>query len=193
MIHYSDEAIIEGLRLRSDYIIKYIYQELFPMILFLVTKNNGSEEDAEDIFQDSLIIVFRKIKANELDLTCSFRTYIYSISRNLWLQKLSKRKQFQREFSDIEVFITMSDYALSEKNLDDQEKFRLYQQHFLTLGEDCQKVLLLFMKKTSLKEIAVEMGYKTEKYAKTRKYLCKEELKKRIINDPKCQKFLSDD
>ncbi|HLO91975.1 MAG: RNA polymerase sigma factor [Chloroflexota bacterium] len=193
MIHYSDEAIIEGLRLRSDYIIKYIYQELFPMILFLVTKNNGSEEDAEDIFQDSLIIVFRKIKANELDLTCSFRTYIYSISRNLWLQKLSKRKQFSREFSDIEVYITMSDYALSEKNQDEQEKFRLYQQHFLTLGEDCQKVLLLFMKKTSLKDIAEEMGFKTEKYAKTRKYLCKEELKKRIINDPRCQKFLSND
>jgi hypothetical protein len=109
------------------------------------------------------------------------------------LQKLSKRKQFSREFSDIEVYITMSDYALSEKNQDDQEKFRLYQQHFLTLGEDCQKVLLLFMKKISLKDIATEMGFKTEKYAKTRKYLCKEELKKRIINDPKCQKFLSDD
>ncbi len=193
MIHYSDEAIIEGLRLRSDYIIKYIYQELFPMILFLVTKNTGSEEDAEDIFQDSLIIVFKKIKANDFELSCSFRTYIYSVSRNLWLQKLSKRKQFSREFSDVETYISMTDYALTEKNQDDVEKFRLYQQHFLTLGEDCQKVLMLFMKKVSLREIATEMGFKTEKYAKTRKYLCKEELKKRIINDPKCQKFLSDD
>lgn len=193
MIHYSDEAIIEGLRLRSDYIIKYIYQELFPMILYLVTKNNGNEEDAEDVFQDSLIIVFKKIRANELDLTCSFRTYLYSISRNLWLQKLSKQKQFSREFSDIEGYITMSDYALSEKNQDEIEKFRLYQQHFLMLSPDCQKVLLMFMEKVSLKDIAVEMGFKTEKYAKTRKYLCKEELKKRIINDPKCQKFLSDD
>lgn len=163
------------------------------MILFLVTKNNGSEEDAEDVFQDSLIIVFKKIKANEFDLSCSFRTYLYSVSRNLWLQKLSKRKQFSREFSDVETYITMTDYALSEKNQDELEKFRLYQQHFLTLNDDCQKVLMLFMKKVSLKEIAIEMGYKTEKYAKTRKYLCKEELKKRIINDPKCQKFLSDD
>lgn len=193
MIHYSDEAILEGLRLRSDYIIKYIYQELFPMILFLVTKNNGSEEDAEDIFQDSLLIVFKKIKANELELSCSFRTYIYSVSRNLWLQKLSKRKQYTSEFSDIESYITMPEYALSEKNQEELEKFRLYQQHFLSLSNDCQKVLMLFMKKIPLREIAVEMGYKTEKYAKTRKYLCKEELKKRIINDPKCQKFLSND
>lgn len=193
MIHYSDEAIIEGLRLRSDYIIKYIYQELFPMIMFLVTKNNGNEEDAEDVFQDGLIVVFKKIKADELELNCSFRTYIYSICRNLWLQKLSKRKQYTREFNDVEDYVTTTEYNIKNNNLDELEKFRLYQQHFLTLNKDCQKVLLLFIKKMPLKEIAVEMGFKTEKYAKTRKYLCKEELKKRIINDPKCQKFLSDD
>lgn len=163
------------------------------MILYLVTKNNGNEEDAEDIFQDSLIIVFKKIRANELDLSCSFRTYLYSVCRNLWLQKLSKRKQYSTEFNDVETFITMSDYALSEKNQDEVEKFRLYQQHFTTLPNDCQKVLMLFMNKVSLKDIATEMGFKTEKYAKTRKYLCKEELKKRIVNDPKCQKFLSND
>ena len=192
MIHYSDEAIIEGLRLRSDYIIKYMYQEMFPMIRYLVVTNSGNDEDAEDVFQDGLIVVFKKIRDHDLDLTCSFRTYIYSVCRNIWLQKLSKRKQYAREFSDVESFVDLPD-KVDQFQEEEMEKYRLYQQHFLTLGEDCQKVLLLFMKKQSLKEIAVEMGYKTEKYAKTRKYLCKEELKKRIINDPKCHKFLSDD
>lgn len=193
MIHYSDEAIIEGLRLRSDYIIKYIYQELFPTISFMVTKNNGNEEDAEDIFQDSLIIIFKKIRADELELSCSFRTYLYSVCRNLWLQKLGQRKQFSREFGEVESYITLSEVAINERNHEELEKFRLYQEHFLSLGGDCQKVLRLFMNKVSLRDIASEMGFKTEKYAKTRKYLCKEELKKRIINDPKCQKFLSND
>ncbi|MCD6658854.1 MAG: sigma-70 family RNA polymerase sigma factor [Lentimicrobium sp.] len=192
MIHYSDEAIIEGLRLRSDYIIKYMYQEMFPMIRYLVVKNSGNDEDAEDVFQDGLIIVFKKIRDQQLELTSSFRTYIYSVCRNIWLQKLNKRKQFAREFSDVETFIDLPD-KVDQFQEEEMEKYRLYQQHFLTLGEDCQKVLLLFMKKLSLKDIAAEMGYKTEKYAKTRKYLCKEELKKRIINDPKCHKFLSDD
>ena len=193
MIHYSDEAIIEGLRLRSDYIIKYIYQELYPMIKYLIIKNSGNDEDAEDVFQDCLIIIFKKIRENELELSSSFRTYLYSVSRNIWLQKLSKRKQFSREFSDIESYVELPDKDLGQLQVDEMEKYRLYQQHFLTLGDDCKKVLLLFMKKLSLKEIAEEMVYKTEKYAKTRKYLCKEELKKRIINDPKCHKFLSDD
>jgi RNA polymerase sigma factor (sigma-70 family) len=192
MIHYSDEAIIEGLRLRSDYIIKYMYQEMFPMIRYLVVKNSGNDEDAEDVFQDGLIIVFKKIRDQQLELTSSFRTYIYSVCRNIWLQKLNKRKQFAREFSDVETFIDLPD-KVDQFQEEEMEKYRLYQQHFFTLGEDCQKVLLLFMKKLSLKDIAAEMGYKTEKYAKTRKYLCKEELKKRIINDPKCHKFLSDD
>ncbi len=193
MIHYSDEAIIEGLRLRSDYIIKYIYQKLFPMILFMVSSNNGNEEDAEDLFQDSLLVIYKKIKANELELTCSFRTYLYSVSRNLWLQKLSKKMQMADVFADSEGYFVFDEHEISERNEAEMEKLRLYQQHFLTLSNDCQKILILFMKKMSSKAIAEEMGFKNEKYAKTRKYLCKEELKKRIINDPKCQKFLSND
>jgi hypothetical protein len=48
------------------------------------------------------------------------------------------------------------------------------------------------MKDVSLRDIASIMGYKTEKYAKTRKYLCKEELKRRIATDPRYSKFLYD-
>lgn len=193
MIHYSDGAIVEGLRLRSDLIIRYIYQELFPMIKYLVMSNSGSEEDAEDIFQDGLVIVFKKIRARELELSSSFRTYLYSICRNLWLTKLKQKNRYIREFSDIEEFKDITYGKDQQQDEAEHEKYRLYQQHFHTLGEDCKKILMLFMKKIPLKEIASEMGYKTEKYAKTRKYLCKEELKRRIINDPKCQKFLSDD
>ena len=193
MIHYSDGAIVEGLRLRSDLIIRYIYQELFPMIKYLVMSNNGNEEDAEDIFQDGLVIVFKKIRVRELELSSSFRTYLYSICRNLWLTKLKQRNRYIREFSDIEEFKDITYEKDQHQDEAEHEKYRLYQQHFHTLGEDCKKILLLFMKKMPLKEIAAEMGYRTENYAKTRKYLCKEELKRRIINDPKCQKFLSDD
>ena len=78
MIHYSDEAILEGLRLRSDYIINFIYKEFFPLIRFLVTENGGAGEDAEDIFQDGIIIIYNKISLNELRLTSSFKTYMYA-------------------------------------------------------------------------------------------------------------------
>jgi len=189
MIHFSDEAIIEGLRLRSDYIINFIYKEFFPIIKFLVTENGGTAEDAEDIFQDGIIIIYNKISLNQFILTSSFKTYMYSVCRNLWLQKLNKRKAIFDKLTDVEEFIDLPKTMLQDATVTETEMHRIIQIHFLSLAEDCQKVLKLFSKNIPLREIAAIMGFKTEKYAKTRKFLCKEELKKRIADDPRSQKI----
>ena len=76
-----------------------------------------------------------------------------------------------------------------EKN----EKYGLYQKHFNTLSTDCQKLLQLFFEKVPLKEIAGLMGYKSEKYAKKRKFKCKELLVNRIKQDTEFKKILEDD
>jgi RNA polymerase sigma factor (sigma-70 family) len=193
MIHYSDEAIQEGLRLRSDYIINFIYKEYFPLIRFLVTENGGSGEDAEDVFQDGIIIIYNKISLNQLKLTSSFKTYMYSVCRNLWLQKLNKRKAIFDKLTDVEEYIDLPKDMLQEASLEEAELHRIIQVHFLSLADDCQKLLRLFTKNIPLREIASMLGYKTEKYAKTRKYLCKEELKKRIASDPRSQKIIKND
>jgi hypothetical protein len=49
------------------------------------------------------------------------------------------------------------------------------------------------MEKTPLKTIAGMMGFKNENYAKARKYMCKNMLRKRILNDPSCKILLCDD
>ena len=193
MIHFSDEAIIEGLRLRSDYIINFIYKEFFPIIKFLVTENGGTAEDAEDIFQDGIIIIYNKISLNQFILTSSFKTYMYSVCRNLWLQKLNKRKAIFDKLSDVEEYIDLPKAMLAEANVEETEMHRIIQIHFLSLHDDCQKVLRLFTKNIPLREITKIMGFKTENYAKTRKYLCNEELKKRIADDPRSQKFFKND
>ena len=193
MIHYSDEAVIEGLRLRSYYIINFIYKDFFPLIKFLVTENGGTEEDAEDIFQDGIIIIYNKISLNQLVLTSSFKTYMYSVCRNLWLQKLNKRKAIFDKLTDLEEYIDLPKDMLQEASTEESELHRIIQIHFLSLADDCQKLLRLFTKNISLREITSILGYKTEKYAKTRKYLCKEELKRRIANDPRSQKTINND
>ena len=193
MVHLSDEAILEGVRLRSDYVINYIYRDFFPLIKFLVTKNGGTSEDAEDDFQDGIIIIYNMIIVGQLKLTSSFKTYMYSVCRNLWLQKLNKRKAIFDRLTDIEGYIDLPKDMLQEASYEETEMHRLIQIHFLALPDDCQKVLRMFINKIPLREVAVVMGFKTEKYAKTRKYMCKEELKKRIANDPRSRKFIKND
>lgn len=193
MIRYSDEAIIEGLKLRRDDMIKYVYRELYPVIKNLVVSNSGTDEDAEDVFQDALVIVYKKGKDEGLVLSSSFKTFFYSVCKNLWLQRLGKQKDIRQTFVEIEEPITLPESITKEMHAIENEKIKLYQKHFLSLGDDCQKVLRLFLRKISLREIAEIMGYKTEKYAKTRKYDCKEELKNRILNDPNYLNLITDD
>jgi RNA polymerase sigma factor (sigma-70 family) len=193
MIHYSDEAILEGLRLRSDYIINFTYREFFPLVKFLVAENGGSGEDAEDVFQDGIVILYTKISLNQLVLTSSFKTYMYSVCRNLWLQKLTRRKAVYDKLTDVDDFIDLPKDLFQEASLEEAELHRIIQIHFLSMPKDCQKVLRLFIKNIPLREIAGIMGFKTENYAKTRKYLCKQELKKRIADDPRSQKILKNE
>ena len=183
MIHYSDFAIIEGLRLNSDFIIRYVYKEFFPTIRYLIKNNAGLDEDAEDIFQESLYIILKKIQEDDFELNSSFLTYLYSISKNLWLQRLKRKRLHEKNQSDLVHFLSAPDSGI-EIHVEYEEKYRVFIEQFENLSEECKKLLRLFLGKMSLKEIADEMGYKSELYAKTKKYLCKESLRKLVENDP---------
>jgi RNA polymerase sigma factor (sigma-70 family) len=191
MIYYSDEDILRGLKVQDRSVVNYVYKELFPTIKYLITTNSGSEIDAEDVFQDALVIIFKKVRSDDLVLTSSFKTYLYSVCRNLWLQRLDK-KAFSSEFLELENLNELQDTIQFEFADTENEKYKLFQQHFLNLGEDCQKVLKLFLQKVPLKEIADIMGFKSEKYAKTRKFMCKEKLKQQILNDPRFKKLMEE-
>lgn len=182
VIHYTVEAILTGLKDSDNVVLRYVYKKYYPEIRFFVIKNSGSDDDAKDTFQEALIVIYKKLKDGSLDLSCSFKTYLYSVARNIWLRHLSKNRIKTHELSDNQVFVDMDDNM--ESILSEQERFRLYQKHFLTLHKDCQTILKLFLEKIPLREIQKRMNLKSEKYVKKRKYQCKEILVKRIQNDP---------
>ena len=96
MKRLSDEEIITGLRKRDNRVLQYIYKNTFNPVKQLVLSNTGSESDAEDIFQETLIIIFKKLKEEQsFELTSAFSTYIYSISRLLWLKHLRNIKKIE--------------------------------------------------------------------------------------------------
>jgi RNA polymerase sigma factor (sigma-70 family) len=187
MIHYTVEAILEGLKTHDNEVLNFIYRKYFPEIRFFVIKNSGSDEDAQDVFQEAIIIIYKKLRDGVLDLTCSFKTYLYSVCRIVWLKQLEKRKLKKDGFSDNQVFVDLHEGI--DEMAEEQERFKLYQKHFQTLHVDCQKILKMFLQKVPLREIADRMNIKSEKYLKKRKFQCKEILVKRIQNDPNFKKL----
>ena len=89
----TDEQIIQLLKSgKQTAALKMLYS-YYPAIRQMILQNNGNKHDAEDIFQESLIIFCRKIKEENFTLTASLKTFLYSISRLQWLNELRKRKK----------------------------------------------------------------------------------------------------
>ena len=194
MIGYSDDQILKGILRHDNLILQYIYKQYYYNINYFIRKNQGSEDDASDIFQEAIIIIYRKIKENDLVFEkSSFKGYLFSVCRLLWLKQLEKRRVEKEKLNDSLPY----QEDLYDDNLNEivikNERYGLYQKHFGALSTDCQKLRQLFVEKVSLKEIAMMMGYKSEKYAKKRKFKCKELLISRIKQDAEFKKILEDD
>lgn len=191
MTDYTNLELLNGILRNDTIVLQFIYKNFYSKINFFIKKNNGDDDDANDIFQEAIIIIYRKLKANELALDCTFETYLYSICRYLWLKQLEKRKIEKENIKDNHEFNDeLYDDSL-EKVTDLNDRYRLYQKHFSNLGKDCQKILQLYFDKVPLKTIAQMMGFKSEKYAKKRKFSCKEYLIKSVKQDLEYKNILS--
>jgi len=191
MIDYSNLELLNGILRNDTIVLQFIYKNFYSKINFFIKKNSGDDDDANDVFQEAIIIIYRKLKANDLVLDCTFETYLYSVCRFLWLKQLDKRKLEKEKIKDNHEYNEdLYDDGL-EKVADLNERYRLYQKHFVNLGKDCQKILQLYFDKVPLKNIAQIMGFKSEKYAKKRKFKCKEYLINSIKQDLEYSKILS--
>jgi RNA polymerase sigma factor (sigma-70 family) len=194
MKNYTDDQILKGILRHDNLILSYIYKQFYYKVNSFIRKNNGSEEDVSDVFQEAIIIIYRKLKENDLLFeNRSFEVYLFSVCRFLWLKNLQQRKTEKEKINEILPFsneIYDDDFELIvEKN----ERFLLYQKHFRNISTDCQKILQMFFDKIPVKQIAQIMGFKSEKYVKTRKYKCKELLIERIKQDTAYKKLFQDD
>lgn len=177
---YSTIEIIRGIAKRKEKIIKHVYDTCFPDIRKMILINAGNEHDAEDIFQEAMLKVYQKITDHGLELTCKIKTYLYSVSRFLWLQELEKRRTTPHQQEYVDAVIDEND----RKNPGEDEKLRIYETHFRELTKECQKVLNMYFQEASMEEICVVMGYKNVQIAKDKKYRCKKTLMTRIYNNP---------
>ncbi|NTV83647.1 MAG: sigma-70 family RNA polymerase sigma factor [Bacteroidales bacterium] len=126
MVHYTQYGIIEGIRRKDKDVLKYVYRQYFPMVRYFIIRNHGSEEDAEDIFQEAIVAVCEGLRKKNLTLDCAFKTYFYSVVRHMWLQYLDRNK-INYEFSDMDEFLLLEDKEIYD---DFQAKKAIYQNVF---------------------------------------------------------------
>ena len=87
----SDTELLEGLRRGTNDVVSYIYKSSFPSILHLILANNGTEDEAKDIFQEAVMVLYDKVLQHDFVLRSKISTFLYAVCRRLWLKQLRKR------------------------------------------------------------------------------------------------------
>ena len=183
---YTDIEIIECLRNRESYVVRYLQERYFPMIRLMITQLGGSSEDAKDIFQEGLMIMLEKIDDNKFFLTCKFKTFLYSVCENLWKSVIEKRQAAANYFlrrveeEDRKDITEIMDNSLCKE---------IFYSAFETLDPLGQKILRLYWEEMSPREIAETLGY-TYGYIRKKKCAAQAELVAKVRKHPDYKKII---
>lgn len=169
--------LLMGLAKNDRKAIETIYRENYNIVQALVVKNNGTAEDAKDVFQEAMIVLYEKSRQENFELQCQLRTYLYSVCRRIWLKRLLQQNRFMiAEETEVEL-------AQVEDDIEEQERlnteFVMMERAVNSLGEPCKSLLdAFYLQKRNMQDIALSFGYTNAENAKNQKYKCLIRLKK---------------
>ncbi|MEY3437112.1 MAG: hypothetical protein RL335_1568 [Bacteroidota bacterium] len=175
--YLRDKELLEGLAQNDKSATESIYKENFGLIQQLVVQNNGSEDEARDIFQEALIILYQKALSDDFELQCQIRTYIYSVSRRLWLKRLQLKKIYDTPIDNYEEQVAVEEDIETHEKQDFQ--YGVMKSALGKIGEPCKSLLeAYYIHNKNMQEISAFFGYTNADNAKNQKYKCLMRLKK---------------
>jgi RNA polymerase sigma factor (sigma-70 family) len=183
---HIDQKYIIALAENNTLLVSELYERYSGKIKGMVLKNNGSEDDAADIFQEALISIYQKATApGGFTLTCPLDAYLYLICKNRWINELEKRKNKGVTFTDTERYTISEDVHQSAETLRNHSARRqLMEEKFAELGEGCRQLLQLSWSGKAMDEVAklLDMTYA---YARKKKSECMGKLTSLVKTSPR--------
>jgi RNA polymerase sigma factor (sigma-70 family) len=173
----NEQALLKGLAQNDSKAVETLYKSHFTMIQHFVENNNGSFDDARDIFQEAMIALYEKVQLDSFVLTCQIKTYLFSICKHMWIKLLQQMGKYSSPLSENEESISIEmDMGQIEKK---DAAFAIMDRALNSLGEPCKSLLEgYYLNKKGMQELASQFGYTNADNAKNQKYKCLMRLKK---------------
>lgn len=173
----TDREVVLGILNNSVEALNKLYLGYFPMVLQFILNNSGDEDDAKDVYQEAIIVLYNKVRSGNFELSSKLKTYIYSVSRRIWLKKLAQQSKKTNNIADFEDVLAVDDQVELHEEKDIQ--FDKMKVALDSLGEPCKTIIQdFYIHNHSMQEICEKFGYTNTDNAKTQKYKCLQRLKK---------------
>ena len=171
----SEVELLNSLRNGDDKVLKTIYRQNYHTIVNMVTNNGGSLQEAKDIYQETLIVFYEKVNEEDFELNCQIKTFLYSVSRRLWLKQLQRKQRYTIPLTDSDEYVDLSWEDVGDK----EDQYNAMHTALESLGEPCKSILKdFYLRNQSMEEITDKFGYTNADNAKNQKYKCLKRLKK---------------
>jgi RNA polymerase sigma factor (sigma-70 family) len=166
------EPAIDALRIGYASAYQTLSRQCFPMVWKYVRNNHGSKEDAVDLLQEAMVVLYRNLQKKDFMLTCKVSSYIYAICRQNWLYFLRRQKLSSVDINSL-VDIVPEETKLVESLTDEELKALLDK-----LDQVSKQLLdLFYYQNKSLEEIAQQLNLTNANTVKVRKFRCLNRLK----------------
>jgi len=175
---FTDNDFMVGLLNGNNDVLSALYKKYYNIVLKFILYNSGTNAAAQDIYQETIIVLYESVKKPGFELKCQLQTYIFSIAKRLWLKELKKNgKTFLFKESEENNLVDVSEDL---KEFDEKEaEIEKMNNSLIDLGEPCSELIKdFYINKLSMEQIAEKFGYTNADNAKTQKYKCLQRLKK---------------
>jgi RNA polymerase sigma factor (sigma-70 family) len=191
---FSDSTLLEAIKSRKNLneAVLQLYQEHAAVARSFIMGRGGSEQDADDIFQETVISFIDTVQKGKFRFESGIRTFLISISKNLWLNELRKRQRSDNREKIFETGREQEDVGVSEA-IGDRELKQQLQKMLDGLGESCRKILILFYyENLPMKEIVSHLHYENEQVVRNKKYKCLQQLTEMLKGNPVAAKQINE-
>lgn len=191
---FSDSTLVEAIKNKKNLngAVLQLYQEHAAVARSFIMGRGGSEQDADDIFQETVISFIDTVQKGKFRFESGIRTFLISISKNLWLNELRKRQRSDNREKIFETGREQEDAGASEA-IGDRELKQQLQKMLDGLGESCRKILILFYyENLPMKEIVSHLHYENEQVVRNKKYKCLQQLTEMLKENPVAAKQINE-
>lgn len=169
---HEDQFYIDGLLQNNHAVIQKIYDKFSGKVKSYIKNNNGTEDDAGDIFQESLIDIYNQAKYKSLKLSCPFEPFFLLVCKRKWLNHLKKKSVVSVTNNQDDLLSISEDAFLQADELAEQEEqSKLYLKMFDRLSERCREIISLALSDEHQEKIAERLGV-TYGYLRKKKSEC---------------------
>jgi len=183
---YDDVELIAAINDKKslDQAILYIYQNYSETVSSFITNNGGSEQDADDTFQETVVAFIDIVQKGKYRAEASIKTFLVSIARNIWYNQIKKKERSGHREKVYEVSRGTDEMDVSHY-ISDREVKKEFRELLDKLGESCRKILTLFYyENLPMKDIVQHLHYENEQVVRNKKYKCLQQLTEMIKSNP---------